>query len=147
MWRIVIGICVCLVLAIAGCGDVEWFPNSDSQLEPTPNAITAETKLCVLPESAVQWDSLEVTGVTAQATVKIDYGEYSFDGSVWHGAGDANASFVTPTDQKLKLWVRHTSAKVPVSKTDSIVKISVLKVGNTSGIFTSVINTGQTICQ
>ena len=143
MWRIVLGACICVVLALAGCG-VEWFPEASNQLEPTPNAFTFTPVLCQTPSTLVQSADVEVTGVTSQATVKIDKGEYSLDkGSSWLSA----ASFVTPTDQKLTVRVRHTTAAVPASSADSEVVVSTLTIGNTSGIFYSTSNVGQTVCR
>ena len=139
MWRIVLGACICVVLALAGCG-VEWFPSASNQLEPTPNAFTFAAKSCASAATLVESADVEVSGVTTQATVKIDKGAYSLDkGVTWL----TDPSFVTPTDQKLTVRVRHTTAAATDS---SSVVVSLLTIGNTTGAFYSDI-AHTTACQ
>ncbi len=144
MSRTVLGLLVCLLLMLAGCG-VEWLPTEGNTLEPTPAAITFTPKLCQTAATLVESADVEVTSVSSQATVKIDIGEYSLDkGVTWF----STSSFVTPTaDQKLTIRVRHTTATVPVNNTQSEIVFTKLTVGNTVGIFYSSINVGQTSCR
>ena len=139
MRRIVFGVCFALVLALAGCG-VEWLPEEGNQLEPTPAAFTFTPKTCASASTIAESADVEVTGVTTAATVKIDKGAYSLDkGATWL----TDPSFVTPTDQKLTVRVRHTTAAATDS---SSVVVSLLTIGNTTGAFYSDI-AHTTACQ
>jgi hypothetical protein len=143
MWRLSLGILSLIVVTLAGCGGgIEWFPDQVVSTEPTPSAFTIAAKTCQQPSRLVESEDVVVSNVTSAATVRLDIGEYSMDkGQTWNST---SLIFQPSTDKTLTIRVRHTTAAI----TDKGgVVISTLKVGNTSGYFTTTINTGQTVCQ
>jgi len=137
MWRLSLGLFLIILVAIAGCGGgVEWFPDNNNASEPTPAAFTFPAKVCQPPSTLVESAEVKITGVTSNATVKIEngVGEYMISGGSWL----QGQSYVAPaSDQSLTIKVRHTTAALGTAG-GSVTTL--LKVGNTSGVFTSDID-------
>ncbi|MBU5636730.1 hypothetical protein KOM00_08285 [Geomonas sp. Red69] len=118
-----------LVLGIAGCGDIEWFPPYVRQ-PTTPDSFSFQPKTNTEISAPVTSDAITVTGLTGASS------PVSITGSAWSNStfsidGGAAASSGSVSNGQ-KVTVTHTSASTPGTST-----VSTLTIGNVSANFVS----------
>ena len=106
-----------LVAGLAGCGDVDWFPESSSSTA-APTAFTFATKTGVALSTLVQSDTVTLSGFTNSLTVSVSGGdsEYSING----GTFTSTAGTILPNQT---LRVQRTSASTSSTSTTTTVTV------------------------
>jgi hypothetical protein len=107
-----------MIAGLAGCGDVEWFPESSSSTATAPTAFTFATKTGVALSTIVQSDTVTLSGFTNALTVSVSGGdsEYSING----GAFTSTAGTILPNQT---LRVQRTSASTSSTSTTTTVTV------------------------
>ena len=113
---------------LAGCGDIEWLPDSSSSTATAPTAFTYATKSEVALSTLVQSDTVTLSGFTDALTVTVSGGDsaYSINGGTF-----SSASGTILPNQTLR--VQHTSAS-----TSSTSTTTTITVGTYSTTFVSI---------
>src|SRR5689334_10731923 len=68
-----------LLLMLADCGDFQWFPDANPNVDTTPVQF-AFTNKCAEPlNTDIASNSITITGINASTLISISTGEYSLD--------------------------------------------------------------------
>lgn len=117
----------CIVsVGIAGCGDVNWFPDDSSSSGTAPTAFTFANKESVALSTTVQSDTVTLSGFTGALAVTVSGGEYSVNG----GTFTSSTGTVLPNQS---LRVQHTSASTASTSTTTTITV-----GTYTTTFTSI---------
>jgi len=113
---------------LAGCGDVDWFPESSTSTATAPTAFTFANKEGVALNTVTQSETVTLSGFTNELTVTVSGGdsEYSING----GAFTSSAGTILPNQT---LRVQHTSATTSSTSTTTTVTV-----GTYTTTFTSI---------
>ena len=121
---------VTLVFAMAGCGDVDWFPAYE-RLPTTPDQFSFPGKTGVALNTTVTSDPITVSGLTgATSPVSVTGSVGSNSKYAINGAAATNAAGTVKNGDRVT--VSHTSANAVGTST-----ISTLSIGTVNGSFTS----------
>jgi hypothetical protein len=121
-----------LLLALTGCGNIDWFPDASK-----PNAFSFPPQRNVALNTQVTSAAVTITGNSIPADITIENGEYSI-GSSSSGSSGSSSGTGTFTSSPGKIsagqtvTVRHTSASTANTDTRTVVTI-----GGVSAAFVS----------
>lgn len=123
-----------VVLAMAGCGEIEWFPQY-VRSPTTPDQFSFPTKTGVAVNTSVTSDPITVSGLTGDSSPIQISGAVGSNSkySINNGTAVDTPGTVKNTDT---VTVTHTSAAAP-----GITTTSTLRIGDISGTFSSVTQT------
>lgn len=129
--------CLVAALFIAGCGDVEWFPQYVRQ-PTTPDRFSFPSKTGTAVSSAITSDPITVSGLTADSSPISISGSVSSDSKYSINSGTATSSSGTVKNGD-KVTVTHTSSSSLGAATTST-----LRIGDVNATFistTTLVNT------
>ena len=70
-----------LLLLLAACGDFQWLPGPNPNVDTTPDAFSFTTQCPVALNVAVVSNTITVTGINGPTPISIVGGEYAIDAS------------------------------------------------------------------
>ena len=74
-----LGVCA-LLLLLAACGDFQWFPDANPNVDMTPDQFSFTNQSCgVSVNTNVVSNSVTITGINSPTTISVTGGEYSID--------------------------------------------------------------------
>lgn len=114
-----------LVLALSGCGEVEWMPDPYK-----PNQFSVPAAVEVEANQTVTSETFTVTGNRVAAPITVANGEYAIGGTGGTGVFTSEPGTVTAGQT---VTVRHLSAA-----TGETAVVTSLNIGGVSAVFTSV---------
>jgi hypothetical protein len=117
-----------LLLMLAACGDFQWFPDANPNVDTKPNEFAFTSVKCgAAINTDIVSDSVAITGLNAPTSISVLGGEYSVDNGTF-----ASGPLTITNGQSVR--VRPFSGKIATANTPITVTLTI---GGVSASYTA----------